>query len=425
MRTEVVMPRMGQSMEEGVVLKWLKAIGDKVTRGEQLVEIETDKATVDIEAFATGTLVEIIVQEGQAVAVGTVIAMIEDTQAVVAPTVETRTSAAPAPAAVSIPAPVAAVRPAASVGGRSKPPRVNASPLAKRLAFEHNIDLFAVRGTGPGGRIGKEDIKLWLGKHTSAAQPTASAPAVVATLAPAPTVTAVKASNGTKAPLSKMKLATARRMVESKTTAPHFYVSMDIEMTRALELRASLKARGKEVSVNDLILKATALALAEFPNLNSTFAGDAVERHAGINLAVAVALGEKESEGLLTPVVTNCQQLSLVEIAAASKSAIERARSGRLNADDMGGGTFTVSNLGMFGVRSFEAIVNTPQAAILAVGAVRRVPMFDAQDRVVASQLLTATVSADHRVSDGAEVARFLKTLKSYLEDGFALVSAG
>ncbi|MCA0457680.1 MAG: 2-oxo acid dehydrogenase subunit E2 [Chloroflexi bacterium] len=421
MRTEVVMPRMGQSMEEGVVLKWLKAIGDKVTRGEQLVEIETDKATVDIESFATGTLVEIIVSEGQSVAVGTVIAIVDDAQAVAAPAVETRTSTAPA--AVSIPAPVAAVSAPTSVGGRSKPPRVNASPLAKRLAFEHNIDLFAVRGTGPGGRIGKEDIKLWLGKNTSTAQPAASIP--VAAAAPAPTVTAVKASNGIKAPLSKMKLATARRMVESKTTAPHFYVSMDIEMTRALELRASLKARGKEVSVNDLLLKAVALALAEFPNLNSTFAGDAVERHVGINLAVAVALGEKESEGLLTPVIPNCQQLSLLEIAAASRSAIERARSGRLNADDMGGGTFTVSNLGMFGVRSFEAIVNTPQAAILAVGAVRRVPAFDAQDRVVASHLLTATVSADHRVSDGAEVARFLKMLKGYLEDAFVLVSAG
>lgn len=153
--------------------------------------------------------------------------------------------------------------------------------------------------------------------------------------------------------------------------------------------------------------------------------GDAIEHHSEINLAIAVALGDKESEGLLTPVVTNCQQLSLVEIATASKNAIERARAGRLNTDDMGGGTFTVSNLGMFGVKSFEAIVNTPQAAILAVGAVRRVPTFDAYDRVVASQLLTATVSADHRISDGAEVARFLKTFKGYLEDGFALVSAG
>lgn len=408
MRTEVVMPRMGQSMEEGVVLKWLKAVGDKVTRGEQLVEIETDKATVDIEAFATGTLVEVVVQEGQAVAVGTVIAYIEDAQAVAAPV--------PAPAATTFQPLVSSPPPT-----RSKPPRVNASPLAKRLAFEHNIDLFTISGTGPGGRIGKDDIKQWLGKNTSTPQPSVSltpAAPVIAAIAPA------KSANGNRVVLSKMKLATARRMVESKTTAPHFYVSMDIEMSRALELRASLKARGKEVSVNDLILKAAALTLTEFPNLNSTFAGDAVERHSAINLAIAVALGDKESEGLLTPVVANCQQLSLVEIAAASKSAIERARAGKLNADDLGGGTFTVSNLGMFGVKSFEAIVNTPQAAILAVGAVRRVPTFDAHDRVVASQLLTATVSADHRISDGAEVARFLKTFKGYLEDGFALVSA-
>lgn len=417
MRTEVVMPRMGQSMEEGVILKWLKAVGDKVTRGEQLVEIETDKATVDIEAFATGTLVEVIVQEGQAVAVGAVIAYIEDAQAVAAPAAETRTTAAP------VPAPAATFQPVISSAPptRSKPARVNASPLAKRLAFEHNIDLFTISGTGPGGRIGKDDIKQWLGKNTSTPQPTVSSTPAAPVIA---SITPAQSANGKRVVLSKMKLATARRMVESKTTAPHFYVSMDIEMSRALDLRASLKARGKDVSVNDLILKAAALTLADFPNLNSTFAVDAVERHSAINLAIAVALGDKESEGLLTPVVTNCQQLSLVEIAAASKSAIERGRAGKLNADDLGGGTFTVSNLGMFGVKSFEAIVNTPQAAILAVGAVRRVPTFDAHDRVVASQLLTATVSADHRISDGAEVARFLKTFKGYLEDGFALVSA-
>ncbi len=413
MRTEVTMPRMGQSMEEGIVLKWLKAVGDTVTRGEQLVEIETDKATVDIEAFTTGTLVEIVIQEGQSVAVGTVIAIVEDQVSISTPVVEAPETVA------SVQAPKSILSMQAS---HTKVPRVNASPLAKRLAFEHGIDLFTIKGTGPGGRIGKDDIRTWLGEN----QKVVSTPVVSNSTATPVRVTpaGVAPASGNKVALTKMKLATARRMVESKTTAPHFYVSMDIEMSRALELRASLKARGKDVSVNDLLLKATTLALSEYPNLNSTFTGDALECHADINLAIAVALGEQTSEGLLTPVISGCQKLSLVEIAAASKNAVERARAGKLNADDLGGGTFTVSNLGMFGVKSFEAIVNTPQAAILAVGTIRRVPTFDAFDRVVPAQLMTVTVSADHRVSDGAEAARFLKTLKSYLEDGYALVSA-
>lgn len=406
MRTEVTMPRMGQSMEEGVVLKWHKGIGDQVTRGEHLVEIETDKATVDIEAFASGTLVEIIVPEGQAVAVGTVIAVVDDAQAVSTPASEARTVAVPTTA-------VAAPVVKSDKDSRSKAPRVNASPLAKRLAVEYNIDLFALKGSGPGGRIGKADIRLWLNQH-----PPAGAPPVPPAIMLTP-----PANTGSRIGLSKMKQATARRMVDSKSSAPHFYVSMDIEMSQALALRASLKARGQDVSVNDLLLKAAALTLVAFPNLNSSFAGDSLERHADINLALAVALGEHESEGLLTPVIPQCQRLSLVDIAAASKQAVERARAGRLNAGDMGGGTFTVSNLGMFGVKSFEAIVNTPQAAILAVGTVRRVPTFDAFDRVIPAQLLTATVSADHRVSDGAEVARFLKRLKGILEDGFALIT--
>ena len=412
MPTEVTMPRMGQSMEEGTVLKWLKSVGDVVTRGEPLVEIETDKATVDIEAFATGTLVKIIVQEGQVVMVGALIALIEERQSVSVPVVVT--SSAAAPVVTAIPEQTVLTRQVRSL-------RVNASPLAKRLAVEYNIDLFNITGTGPGGRIGKDDIRLWLGENQKTAQSATISPP---SSKPVSLFVNTSTNNGNKVPLSKMKQATARRMVESKTNAPHFYVSMDIEMSRALELRASFKAKGKDISVNDLILKATALALSQYPNLNSTFAGDSVDRHTDIHLAVAVALGEKESEGLLTPVIPACQNLTLVEIAAASKSAIERARVGKLNADDLGGGTFTLSNLGMFGVKSFEAIVNPPQAAILAVGAIRREPAFDALDRVVAVQLMTTTVSADHRVSDGAEVARFLKSVKDYLEDAFMLMSA-
>jgi pyruvate dehydrogenase E2 component (dihydrolipoamide acetyltransferase) len=204
-------------------------------------------------------------------------------------------------------------------------------------------------------------------------------------------------------------------MAESKTTAPHFYVSMDIEMSQALALRDWLKAQGQEISINDLILKATALALTRYPNLNATFAGDELHVHPHVNLAVAVAL----DQGLITPIIHNVESLSLVEVSTAAKQVVERARTGRLRPEDLDGGTFTVSNLGMFGIKHFEAIVNPPQAAILTAGVVRRVPVFGAYDRVVPAQLLTATVSADHRVTDGAEVAQFLQELKATLEAGF------
>jgi len=208
-------------------------------------------------------------------------------------------------------------------------------------------------------------------------------------------------------------------MTESKTTTPHFYVAMDIEMSQALALRDWFSNRGQRVSITDLILKATALTLTEFPVLNSVFACDEIHVHPHINLAVAVAL----DDGLITPVIHNCESLSLVEMADASRGIIERARTGRLHQADMADGTFTVSNLGMYGVKHFEAIVNPPQAAILTVGAVRRVATFGPGDRVVPSQVITASVSADHRVTDGAEVARFLRQLRTVLEGGFALAS--
>ncbi len=284
-----------------------------------------------------------------------------------------------------------------------RPERINASPVAKRLAAEHSIDLIQVKGTGPAGRIVKKDIEAWLEARQLSAQ------------------TPVERGVVTRVPLTKIKQAIARRMTESKKTAPHFYVSMDIEMSRALALRDSLnKAREQEVSINALILRATTLALLQYPDLNATFAVDELELHPNINLALAVAF----DEGLITPVIHHCESLSLADLALATKGVIERARARRLRPEDLEGGTFTVSNLGMFGVKNFEAILNPPQAAILAVGSVRRVPVFDAHDRVVPAQLLTATVSADHRVTDGAEVARFLQELKGILENGFELIVA-
>jgi pyruvate dehydrogenase E2 component (dihydrolipoamide acetyltransferase) len=441
MRKEVTMPRMGQSMDEGRVLHWLKEIGAEVKRGEAIAEIETDKAVVEMEAFVTGTLVEIVVPEGELVPTGTVIAYIDDGRHEPEPTAATPSLSKPAepppPSAVA-----EAEKPARAVtrinaspvakrladelgivldqvagtgpGGRigkadverysdqrkaERPPRVNASPVAKRLADERGVDLTQVKGTGPGGRIGKADVEAWLEAQREDV--------------PTPETEGVK-----RVSLSKIKQTTARRMTESKATAPHFYVSMDIEMSQALALRDWLIAQGQEVSINDLILKATALALTRYPHLNATFAGDELHVHPHVNLAVAVAL----DDGLITPIIHNCESLSLAEMATAAKQVVERARAGRLHPEDLDGGTFTVSNLGMFGIKHFEAIVNPPQAAILTAGVVRRVPVFDASDRVVPTQLLTATVSADHRVTDGAEVAQFLQELKAALEAGFILM---
>jgi pyruvate dehydrogenase E2 component (dihydrolipoamide acetyltransferase) len=207
-------------------------------------------------------------------------------------------------------------------------------------------------------------------------------------------------------------------MAESKATVPHFYASIDIELSRALALRESLKSRNVDVSINDLILRAATLALIKYPNLNSTFIGDELHVYPHINLAVAVAL----EGGLITPVIHHCESLSLENLAMAAKAVIERARSGHLRPEDLENGTFTVTNLGMFGVTNFQAIINPPQAAILAVGVLRRIPVFDAFDRVIPAQMITASVSADHRVTDGADVSRFLQEIKNVLEDAFALV---
>ncbi|MBN1316959.1 MAG: 2-oxo acid dehydrogenase subunit E2, partial [Anaerolineales bacterium] len=220
--------------------------------------------------------------------------------------------------------------------------------------------------------------------------------------------------------LTKIKMVTARRMSESKQTAPHFYITADIELDRALALREWYKNQGQEISINDLILKATAIALMRFPSLNAAFIDDEIHQYSNIDLAMAVAL----DDGLITPVIHHCESLSLVEIAQASRGIIDRARAGRLNQNDLTGGTFTVSNLGMYGVKQFEAIINPPQAAILAVGAVRRMPVYDAQDQLVPRQVITATISADHRVTDGAQVARFLQQVRMTLENGFDLMPA-
>jgi pyruvate dehydrogenase E2 component (dihydrolipoamide acetyltransferase) len=404
MAVEVVMPRMGQSMEEGRIVRWLKPVGASVQRGEVLVEIETDKANIEVEAGASGYLATILAAEDAVVAVGTAIALIEESQAAAAansdapsaPSIELTTPAADRLAASQSAAPMAPSPPAAPAV-RNKPARVPASPLARRLAAEHGLDLHTVTGTGPGGRVGKADVLARVAARTSGTRPS---------------------PNLQRVSLSKMRRTIGQRMVTSKTTIPHFYLSIDLDMRQALALRDSLSARRRPVSLTAILLKAVALAIAEHPQLNATLEGDAIAYADQVDLAVAVAL----PDGLITPVVHGCQALSLEELGQATQAVIERARSGRLHPGDLETGTFTVSNLGMFGIKHFEAIINPPQAAVLALGAIQRVPVFDVHDNVVAAQLLTATLSVDHRVVDGAEAARYLGTLKQLLADGFALV---
>lgn len=412
----VTMPKLGFDMQEGTLVRWLKQPGDKIERGEPIAEIETDKAVIEVEAFESGVLVKLLVEEGTTVPVGEPIAILDtgDGGAAEEPAAEAQPAAeapaaaepakqeAPAPAQAPAPAPAAA-QPAAAAPTTDG--RVKASPLARRLAAEHGVDLRTVAGTGPGGRIVKADV-------LQAAQ---QAPAPAA--APVP---AVPTPEDKIIPMSRMRQTIARRLVESKQQAPHFYVTMAIEMDKAMELRANLNAIGDgevRVSVNDMVIKATAIALQKHPGLNVTFDGEAIHVHGAVHMAMAVAL----DEGLITPVIRDAHAKSLLQIAQESRALAEAARAGGLRPDQYQGGTFTISNLGMFGVEEFSAIINPPQGAILAVSAVQEQPVVRDGELAV-GRVMRVTVSADHRVTDGAQVAVFLQELKNVLENPLRLL---
>lgn len=397
---EVIMPKMGDAMEEGKILKWKKRPGDAVTKGEAIAEIETDKVNVDIEAEDSGVLLTILVPEGQTVAVGTNIAMIG------APGQQVTPQPAPSPGLAAkpttpTPPPTAAARPSGPPAARADTgDRVKASPLARNLATEHGIDLATVRGTGPDGRITKEDVEALVATATR----------------PAPTAPPVPGAEGEfeAIPLTKMRQTIAKRMSQSKQQAAHFYVTVEVNMDAAQRARQQLNAAqtAGKVSVNDLVVKAAALALRQYPNLNSALIDGTIRRYRRINVAIAVAL----PEGLIAPVVHDSDRLPLAELAGKIHDLGERARAGHLHPEDYNGGTFTVSNLGMFGdVENFIAIINPPQTAILAVGkALPRAVVRTGQ--IVAATTMKLTLSADHRVTDGAEAAQYLQEVKRLLE---------
>ena len=393
MPAHVIMPALGVAQQTGTLLKWLKAEGQSVSKGEPLMEIETDKATVEIEAPASGVLAHVIAQAGDEVPVGQRIALILAPGE--SPETEAKSSEpTPKPNKAKIFTPPAA--PKATSSAASMTPnrgRVLASPAAKRIAQEKGVNLASLQGSGPEGSVLADDV---LRASTTELPHRPATP------------------EAEKIPLTPMRRIVGERMTQSKLSAPHFYISMDIDMSAVGALRGEWKSRSDEMvpSINDFILRACARALKDFPLINSTYTEQGIKLSSEINIGMAVAL----DEGLLVPVIRNTDRLSLIELAAQSRQLADKAENKKLFPLDYEGGTFTVSNLGMLGVDSFTAIINPPQAAILAVG--RVAPRVIVEEGMFAiKSMMTATLSADHRLVDGAMAARFLQNVKKLLEN--------
>jgi pyruvate dehydrogenase E2 component (dihydrolipoamide acetyltransferase) len=415
---DITMPKMGFDMTEGTIVRWIKKVGDHVNKGEAVAEIETDKVTIEIESFVSGTITEIVTPEGSRAPVGGVIARTGTAGAATATPVAAATSTPVAPTStpVASPAPVAPVVSALSAGTTGG--AVKASPIAKRMAREHGLDLATIPGSGPQGRVVRDDVNAALAGRPAAASSAPSAPVA----APAAPALPAAAAGSTVVPLSSMRRTITRRLTQSWQNAPHFYITMDVDMGAALALRKQINAplaKEHQISINDMIVKACGVALAAYPNLNASFVEEGIQLNPAVNVSIAVAL----DTGLVAPVVTNADSRSLSGISREAKRLIALARDGKLGAENLQGGTFTVSNLGMYGVTEFDAIITPPQCAILAVGAVRRVPVFKGDsDEVIAANLCAITISADHRITDGAEAAKFVGEIKRLLENPLAML---
>jgi len=388
MASRFVMPKLTDTMEEGVLLAWKKREGDPVQAGEALAEIETDKAIMDLEAFASGILRKILVQDGATVMSGTLIGVIGGPDEDITAALTDRITAAPSAGGGTKTSAPAAAGPAPALPAGSEEIRILASPRAKSLAAERGIDLATITGTGPGGRIVEEDVLK------TQAPPTSMLPA------------------GTDQPLSQMRKAIARATTQSKAPVPHFYLTSEIDMEQADRFRDQCKQnRTTHPSVTDLLIKAAAIALTRHPEINVSFTGQAIRRHARIDIGVAVGI----DDGLITPVIRNCDAKSLDDISAESRTLIDRAREKRLHPQEYIDATFTISNLGMFDVENFIAVLIPPQAASIAVGTIRDVPVVK-DGTVKAGRRMKVTLSCDHRALDGVQGAGFLKEFKRILE---------
>ena len=403
----VRMPKLSDTMTEGVVAAWHKKIGDKVKTGDLLAEIETDKATMEFESFQDGVLLHIGVEKGKKAPVDSILAILgkeaEDVAAIIAadaaaapkaeepkaapaPVAAPAPKAAPAPAPVAAPVAKAAPAPVAANNGRTK-----VSPLAKKLADEKGLPLNYIPGSGDGGRIVKRDIDAFM---AGAAQGSANA-----------------VESFYEVEVSQMRKVIARRLAESKFSAPHFYLTMDIDMDNAISARKSINDQGMKVSFNDMVVKACAMALKKHPVINSSWLEDRIRFNEHVHIGVAVAV----EDGLLVPVVRHANTKSFAQIGAEVKVFAEKAKAKKLQPQDWEGNTFTISNLGMFGIEEFTAIINPPDACILAVGGIKQVPVVK-NGQVVPGNVMKVTLSCDHRVVDGASGAAFLNTIKSFLE---------
>ena len=419
----ITMPKLGFDMAEGKLGEWIKKAGDAVTQGETVLLVETDKASVEVPAFRSGVLHKILVEAGESVPIGTPIAVIgEPGEAVDLAALGLAGAGAEVKAKVKTEAKaeVEAKEEATTLpipSAEAEGGRVMASPVALRMAAELGIDLRRVAGTGPGGRVIKRDIEATIQEHAKAPEKKA-----VAAPPPMPTPSYEPSAEGYRVePLSGMRQTIARRMVESKTQAPHFYITMDIDMGPAMVLRSQLNAllpEAEKISVNDLVVKAAAIALRQFPGINASFAADGIHVHDQVNIGMAVA----RDNGLVTAVLRDCARKPLAQIAREARELVARTREGRMKPDDMMGATFTISNLGMFDVDDFSAIITLPQAAALAVGAVQKVPVVNAEGQLAVGTRMKVTISADHRVTDGAEAAKFLQALRAALEQPMRLV---
>ena len=499
MADKLNMPQMGYDMQEGTLVRWLKSVGDEVSLGEAVAEIETDKAVVEFESTAEGVLLELLVDEGATVAVGESIATVGaegETVAADVPDAGESTGAEPEPAAdvqsepeeQEAPAveetPVAEEEDAAAeaIPLPASPSEVRASPVARRLASERGVDLSAVEGTGPGGRILRSDVLAAEPMSAAAEEPPAEEPVEEAPEAveepsaeepveeapeaveeppveepveeapeaveeppaeepveeaaeaveepveeapevveepPAPEPVVEEPDDGL-VPLTRMRQQIARTTVGSKTTIPHFYVTTDIDMTAAMSLRREINESLEgdvRVSVNDLVIKACVHTIRSFPKFNSSYTDDGIRMHDSINVGMAIA----EDDGLIMPAILDCGDKSLTEISSASKDLVRRSQSGTLQVEEYTGGTFSISNMGMFDVTSFVAIIQPPQSAVLAIGTVQKRPVVEG-DKIVVREIMSATLSVDHRVSDGAEGAQFIVQLKEYLEHPLRLL---
>lgn len=419
----ITMPKLADTMTEGTLVKWRKKEGDKVEVGEIVAEVETDKATMEMEAFEEGTLSKLLVKVGEKVPIGAKLALIlgdgesaptgdepepakkaeakAETQPESAGQKEEKQPAAAAPASKGATATVE--RPAGE--------RVKSSPLARKIAAERGVDIANLQGSGPGGRIVAKDVSGAQKNGKPSSSPSAASPAV----ASVPSMPA--GANDQTIPLSGMRRIIAERLLASKTQLPHFYLHIEVDAGPLMKLRAQLNAAseaagGPKLTVNDFILKAVVSAAVKVPAVNASFAGDSIIQYSSVNLSVAVAV----DEGLVTPVVRDAQRKTIGQISEAVKDLAGRARGKKLKPDEFQGGTITVSNLGAYGIEFFDAIINPPQALIVSVGAIVKKPVVDAKDQIVVGQRMAIGLSADHRVVDGAVGAQYLAELRRLVE---------